>query len=73
MTASPALAAIGRRLAAARREAGRQCAAALSEAAAAFAAAYGDFLRLAEAAAALDVLAGWAVATHPSQAPPGRC
>ncbi|GLC58458.1 DNA mismatch repair protein msh6 [Pleodorina starrii] len=67
----PSLETLGLQLAAAQQQLDKQCGAALAEAAAAFSASYGEFVRLVDAVSSLDVLAGWAVATHPSQAPPG--
>lgn len=69
----PPLRRLGAQLSAARRQLDEQCGTALAEVARAFTSSYGGFVRLVDAVATLDVLAGWAVATHPSQAPPGAC
>ncbi|KAG2482754.1 hypothetical protein HYH03_018348 [Edaphochlamys debaryana] len=68
---NPRLKALGAPLAATRREAARLRAAAVAEAVAAFRRSQGEFAALVDAVACLDVLAGFAVATHPSAAPPG--
>ncbi|GIL76571.1 hypothetical protein Vretifemale_6077, partial [Volvox reticuliferus] len=67
----PSLVPLGHKLAGARQRLKEQCCAALAEVACAFAASYGEFVQLVDAVSSLDVLAGWAVATDPSQAPPG--
>ncbi|GLI71695.1 hypothetical protein VaNZ11_017000 [Volvox africanus] len=68
---SPSLVPLGHELARARQRLGEQCCAALAEVAYAFTASYGEFVQLVDAVSSLDVLAGFAVATDPSQAPPG--
>ncbi|GIL55982.1 hypothetical protein Vafri_11441, partial [Volvox africanus] len=68
---SPSLVPLGHELARARQRLREQCCAALAEVAYAFTTSYGEFVQLVDAVSSLDVLAGFAVATDPSQAPPG--